>query len=400
MAAQIPSALKDWSATAANNDPDGPDALTFWDENMRQMQATVRSETGTRDTIASAATCDLGTKDAGALDITGTTTITSFGTVSAGIRKSLRFTGVLTLTYNATSLILPTSASITTAAGDTAIAESLGVGNWLVSDYTRRTGQQVAATITFPDGTVSLPGMAFTSDLDTGAYRIGANNWALGSAGAKVLEVTAAGGVKIGSSGQFGVTAGGELDWTSANGAAISTLTVGQFNLQNGAGASMSMSGTTVSMTGTTGSVTADTISLTANAVGSRINLVATGSGSTSYLNLGSATLPSLRVAGNERHMVVVDAAGVPALTSGAGAGATIVGTDNCCKVTLGTGAGTTITLTFANSFTNAPMCFVNLNEAIAIYALGSATTVVITLASAPTSGKILDVWCIGRLAT
>lgn len=49
--------------------------------------------------------------------ITGTTTITSFGTVQAGARFTLVFDGVVTVTYNATSLILGTAAeNITTAA--------------------------------------------------------------------------------------------------------------------------------------------------------------------------------------------------------------------------------------------------------------------------------------------
>jgi hypothetical protein len=56
----------------------------------------------------------------------------------------LRFAGILILTYNATSLILPTAANITTAAGDTAIFISEGSGNWRCVDYVRASGQQVA----------------------------------------------------------------------------------------------------------------------------------------------------------------------------------------------------------------------------------------------------------------
>lgn len=58
--------------------------------------------------------------------ITGTTTISSFGTVQAGVCMELTFTGMLTLTYNATSMILPNAGSnITTAAGDSAVVVSL-----------------------------------------------------------------------------------------------------------------------------------------------------------------------------------------------------------------------------------------------------------------------------------
>jgi hypothetical protein len=86
--------------------------------------------------LASATTTDLGTVGAN-VRITGTTTITGFGTAASGITRKLRFAAALTLTYNATSLILPGAANITTAAGDTAEAISLGSGNWVLVDFTR-----------------------------------------------------------------------------------------------------------------------------------------------------------------------------------------------------------------------------------------------------------------------
>jgi hypothetical protein len=71
--------------------------------------------------------------------ITGTTTITGFGTAPSGTTRQLRFAASLTLTHNATSLILPGGASIVTAANDTAEAISLGLGNWVVVQYTPAT---------------------------------------------------------------------------------------------------------------------------------------------------------------------------------------------------------------------------------------------------------------------
>jgi hypothetical protein len=44
---------------------------------------------------------------------------------------------VLTLTHNATSLILPGATNITTAANDTALLISEGSGNWRCWSYTR-----------------------------------------------------------------------------------------------------------------------------------------------------------------------------------------------------------------------------------------------------------------------
>lgn len=68
--------------------------------------------------IASASTVTFG--DGGYFHITGTTTITAFActTDKAGRLIMVVFDGALTLTHNATTLILPGGANITTAAGD------------------------------------------------------------------------------------------------------------------------------------------------------------------------------------------------------------------------------------------------------------------------------------------
>jgi hypothetical protein len=88
-------------------------------------------------TIASASTTDLCSVANPYLAITGTTTITSFGSsCQAGQSKTIRFAGALTLTDNATSLILPNNgANIVTASGDTAIVMALGGGNYVVVSY-------------------------------------------------------------------------------------------------------------------------------------------------------------------------------------------------------------------------------------------------------------------------
>lgn len=132
--------LKDYSTTAASNTsapPNGaPEGMTLANVNnvIRQVMADVRTLAAS-DTIASATTCDLGTKDATFLTVSGVTTITGLGTVSAGIYKFVTFSGALTLTHNGTSLILPGAANITTVAGDTALFLSLGSGNWKCMYY-------------------------------------------------------------------------------------------------------------------------------------------------------------------------------------------------------------------------------------------------------------------------
>lgn len=92
----------------------------------------------TGESIASASTTDLGTVQSQVVEITGTTTINSFG-ASANTNTPLfflLFAAAVTLTYNATSMVLPGGASITTAAGDSALAIYLGSGNWQVVQYT------------------------------------------------------------------------------------------------------------------------------------------------------------------------------------------------------------------------------------------------------------------------
>lgn len=97
--------------------------------------------------VASAATVDLGAVASNLVRITGSTgPITSFGTSAAGVRKTIRFASTPTLTYNATSLILPGDANITAAADDSCVAISLGSGNWYVGQYQRGAGVPVSAS--------------------------------------------------------------------------------------------------------------------------------------------------------------------------------------------------------------------------------------------------------------
>ena len=99
----------------------------------------------TTQTIASAATTDIGAATSNSVIVSGTTTITGLGTIAAGAERVVQFSGALTLTHNATSLILPGGASITTAAGDVAYFVSLGAGNWRCTGYQKANGQAVVA---------------------------------------------------------------------------------------------------------------------------------------------------------------------------------------------------------------------------------------------------------------
>lgn len=87
--------------------------------------------------IGSAATTSIGAAASQNVRVTGTTTITSLGTAPAGLFRRVLFAASLTLTHNATSLILPGAANITTAADDIACFVSEGSGNWRCTSYQR-----------------------------------------------------------------------------------------------------------------------------------------------------------------------------------------------------------------------------------------------------------------------
>jgi hypothetical protein len=162
MSADITATLDSWSATPASNLPTGATAIsTNLDDNLRMIQAVTR-QIMSSGTIASATTTDLSTTNASAITVSGTVTITALGTLTAGMRKKLTFSGALTLTHNGTSLILPGAANIVTVAGDTCEMISLGSGNWKCLWYQQTSGISVlvGGALGSPSSVGTLP--AFT----------------------------------------------------------------------------------------------------------------------------------------------------------------------------------------------------------------------------------------------
>jgi hypothetical protein len=90
-----------------------------------------------------------------------------------------------------------------------------GTGLTEPTSTTQFTLSTTAATfvqpVGIPNGTVALPGLAFAADLDTGIYRIGANNLGIAVAGAVVADLRTVGAyitgnVNLGAVGAAGTT--------------------------------------------------------------------------------------------------------------------------------------------------------------------------------------------------
>lgn len=168
----VPTLISQLSTTASLNSPDGavdvPSSIDDYQRAHAAFIAQLYAGTVAAPTVIvpSATTTDIGAAASENVDISGNTTITGFGTVAEGINRKGRFTGVLTLTHNATSLILPGNANITTAANDRYEARSLGGGNWIVTKYQYASG--LVQSVDIQNQTVT----AFTTGGTSTAYTL------------------------------------------------------------------------------------------------------------------------------------------------------------------------------------------------------------------------------------
>lgn len=121
----------------------------LYDGTQYQLLPTFPTDFGRGETIASASTVDLGTAKSNRITISGTTTVTALGSTAtlANPVYLVTFDGVLTLTHNGTSLISPTGANITTAAGDTMLVELISAGNWRIRAYFRANGRPLVQSV-------------------------------------------------------------------------------------------------------------------------------------------------------------------------------------------------------------------------------------------------------------
>jgi hypothetical protein len=177
---------------------------------------------------ASAATTSIGAVDSLFQRITGTTTITSFGTGTNKIRF-LRFAGALTLTHNGTSLDLPVNANITTAAGDTALFVSDGSSNWRCVWYTLENGR----ALTFKKWTVTkITASDSAWAVPSGTTEMLIEGWGGGGSGGSGNTSTSARGSGGGAGGYFLKYYTGTMDSTlnvtiGAGGAAVTSTAGG-----------------------------------------------------------------------------------------------------------------------------------------------------------------------------
>lgn len=187
MTANVNSNLASWSTTESSNSPAGTDTSDI-DAEFRMIQKVVRQYLASKGAdIASGATVDLSAATGNYVHVTGTTTITALGTVSAGMRFMLVFDGALTFTHNATSLILPGAANITTAAGDRCEVVSLGSGNWRCFWFTRASGLPVVGSyLPLAGGTmtgdITMSGASiFDANASIAAHATTMDPWSLGN---------------------------------------------------------------------------------------------------------------------------------------------------------------------------------------------------------------------------
>lgn len=175
--------------------------------------------------------------------ITSTTAITSFSvtTDKAGRTFRVRFDTARTLTHNATSLILPGGANITTAQGDIAQVRSLGSGNVVVDWYTKADGTPVVSPAS--GGMTLLSTLTTTSGTTQPATGLAASTYKKYYIEVDGVSFTTAVALTVAISGNNGSNYGTAVTISPALGAGVQTLNgsfeIGGINIPNQFGATL-----------------------------------------------------------------------------------------------------------------------------------------------------------------
>lgn len=134
----VPSTMSDLSSTAASNSPAGSESPNTIDDYHRALSAIVRRTNSKGADIAAGATTDLSLTTDELITVTGSgASISSFGTMAAGIKRTLIFSASNTLIHNGTSLICPLAVNLSVSANDVLELRSLGSGNWIIAGVSR-----------------------------------------------------------------------------------------------------------------------------------------------------------------------------------------------------------------------------------------------------------------------
>lgn len=221
------------------------------------------------------------------------------------------------------------------------------------------------------------------------------------------IRVSRLGSITIAGTGGTagGGTSGSAITITAGQGAA--TAAGGAITLHGGDGGATSGNAGSIDLTGgtptdgngTTITITAtDGVGTNRNGGSTRISAgTATGNGTNGNIDFRiPSDNPILRVNGLTQHYNVMGTA--PAITANCGTTPSLVGKDQAMLVTVGAGGtATNCTVTFANAFTNAPICVAQSDtDLVGLQMVTTTTTVSVSKTTAFTAGSKLHILCMG----
>lgn len=167
----VPSSIVDLSTTFSSNSPAGTDLIgNTLDEYLRAISGIIKQNASVGSDITSATTI---TPPASGyyFNVIGTATITTIASTNSwnGRLIVLEFAAALTLTHNASTLILHGGANITTAAGDVAFFVQESSGSWRCISYQYASGQVITGGLTISNDTSgNVYGESFTHVITNG----------------------------------------------------------------------------------------------------------------------------------------------------------------------------------------------------------------------------------------
>jgi hypothetical protein len=160
--------------------------------------------------IASAAAINLPVASGDYVRVTGTTNISSLGDGVAGLVRTVEFTGILSLIYNSSNLILPGAVNMVTAPNDVSIFRCRGGNSWICISYQTAAG---APPVSLTPGDV---GLGNVENIKLSTWPGSANLTTLGTVTGGVWQATPIAPNK-GGTGLTGVAQGDMLYSDTAN---------------------------------------------------------------------------------------------------------------------------------------------------------------------------------------